>query len=126
MENLSTITPEEIKTLGLSQEEVDALDIANYLCDTADMLPEEPEEMEKYIEKNIPDDFEAGMKKLFEMAENDPENTQKILALYEVANSVKEVPPVVEKLSVDEVLKGENEEFLNSIVEKLRSSTVSE
>lgn len=123
MEN-SILTPEEIKTLGLSQEEVDTLDYASYLCDTADILPEEPEKVFELMDKKLPEDYTKGVEKMFEMAEKDPKTLEQLLALYEVANSVKEVEPTVEKLSVSQVKKDSDEEFLNSIVEKLKNAKV--
>lgn len=123
MEN-SILTPEEIKTLGLSQEEVDTLDYASYLCDTADILPEEPEKVFELMDKKLPEDYTKGVEKMFEMAEKDPKTLEQLLALYEVANSVKEVEPTVEKLSVSQVQKDSDEEFLNSIVEKLKNAKV--
>ena len=123
MEN-SILTPEEIKTLGLSQEEVNTLDYASYLCDTADILPEEPEKVFELMDKKLPEDYKKGVEKMFEMAEKDPKTLEQLLALYEVANSVKEVEPTVEKLSVSQVQKDSDEEFLNSIVEKLKNAKV--
>lgn len=123
MEN-SILTPEEIKTLGLSQEEVDTLDYASYLCDTADILPEEPEKVFELMDKKLPEDYTKGVEKMFEMTEKDPKTLEQLLALYEVANSVKEVEPTVEKLSVSQVKKDSDEEFLNSIVEKLKNAKV--
>lgn len=123
MEN-SILTPEEIKTLGLSQEEVNTLDYASYLCDTADILPEEPEKVFELMDKKLPEDYTKGVEKMFEMAEKDPKTLEQLLALYEVANSVKEVEPTVEKLSVSQVKKDSDEEFLNSIVEKLKNAKV--
>ena len=123
MEN-SILTPEEIKTLGLSQEEVDTLDYASYLCDTADILPEEPEKVFEVMDKKLPEDYTKGVEKMFEMAEKDPKTLEQLLALYEVANSVKEVEPTVEKLSVSQVKKDSDEEFLNSIVEKLKNAKI--
>lgn len=123
MEN-SILTPEEIKTLGLSQEEVNTLDYASYLCDTADILPEEPEKVFELMDKKLPEDYTKGVEKMFEMAEKDPKTLEQLLALYEVANSVKEVEPTVEKLSVSQVQKDSDEEFLNSIVEKLKNAKV--
>lgn len=123
MEN-SILTPEEIKTLGLSQEEVDTLDYASYLCDTTDILPEDPEKVFEVMDKKLPEDYTKGVEKMFEMAEKDPKTLEQLLALYEVANSVKEVEPTVEKLSVSQVQKDSDEEFLNSIVEKLKNAKV--
>ena len=115
---------EELKASGLTQEELDILQDATALVDTADLLPEEIDGILDRIEKEIPNDFQAGLAKLGEIGKNDPAFFKQIMALYEVTNSVTTMPPPkTEKLSIEDLQNAASNEKLEELLNKIRKST---
>ncbi len=114
-------TKEEIEKYGITPEDLELFNDAEALSATVEMLPEDADKILERLDKEIPDDYEQGFKKLAEIAEKDPKFFQQILALYEVTNSVREVPPAkTEKVSLDAVEEAKREEAINQILAKLK------
>ena len=70
--------------------EYDAIQNAVALSDTIDLLPDDPKKLLDRIDKEIPDDFAAGVKKLIKISKKDPKFFKQIIALTEILNEAKE------------------------------------
>ena len=64
--------------------EYDAIQNALALTQTLDLLPDNPKKLLDRIDKEIPDDFNAGVKKLIKISKKDPKFFKQIIALTEV------------------------------------------
>lgn len=95
MENTNTqslFTEEELKILGLTPEENEALLDADSIAKTADLLPEEPDgildEIDSKFESNDVNEILATFN---DLAESNPEFIKNIIAMNEIFADVKDV-----------------------------------
>lgn len=94
----------EMKSLGLSEEEIIGIQYANDFCDIVDMLPDDTEAFSKKIEDVFPDNAQGIFDKIGDIAQNDPEFLQQLVAMSEVLSSVTEVAaPSVEKVTLSDI-----------------------
>lgn len=126
-----TFTEEEeayLRVIG----EYDAIQNALALAETIDLLPDDPKKLLDRIDKEIPDDFESGVKKLIKISKKDPKFFKQIIALTEVLHEVQEGEDAsstkVEKVDLstihqekDEEVKEKGEEIFEIIMTKIRS-----
>lgn len=126
-----TFTEEEeayLRVIG----EYDAIQNALALAETIDLLPDDPKKLLDRIDKEIPDDFESGVKKLIKISKKDPKFFKQIIALTEVLHEVQEgedaTSTKVEKVDLstihqekDEEVKEKGEEIFEIIMTKIRS-----
>lgn len=80
---------EYYKSRGLSDEQIRTLKEAEGLCQLADMLPEDTNEVFDKVE-SLPDDPAEEIKALDRMMEEDPESFAKIMAVAEAVDQVIE------------------------------------
>lgn len=128
MENLNldinefnTFTDEEIAEFGLTEADLGIFKDAEALVQTVDMLPDDPDKLLNKIEKEIPDDIEAGFTKLTEILEKDQKFYAQIVALNEAINAVSEFEPQTEKLSLSDIQKEKDSEMANQILAQILS-----
>ena len=112
--------------------EYDAIQNAIALSETIDMLPDNPKKILDRIDKEIPDDFTAGVKKLIKISKKDPKFFKQIIALTEILSEVKEEDGAsstkVEKVDLsaisqekDDEVKERDDEIFEMIMTKIRS-----
>lgn len=112
-----------IEKYNFTEEELELIKDAQALVETADMLPDDPDKFMNKLEKAIPNDFDAGWKALAEIAKKDPKFMSQIVALNEISNSVvEEQPPVIEKLSTEQVKEQEADEIVSDVMTQLKGT----
>ena len=108
---------EDIKKLGLTEEEAQGFEDAMAITETIELLPDDEDKFEAKFESTLPDDFSQGMDMFPELIKKDPEFVTQLFALYEVVGMVSEVPPpTVTKLSLDEIIDLEAKETVNDLL----------
>ena len=124
-------TPEELKTLNFTEEELEILNGSYILSETAKILPEDDNAFIKKVEKTFDglsdDEIKAKAK---ELAEKDPEFAKQIVTLYSLyALGVDEEAPTatVEKVDLNQIKtlkeddeKKKNQEMMDGIIAKLK------
>ncbi len=112
--------------LGLTPEEAIEFDEAMSLVETIEML--ENDDIDKLIERfyaEIPDDFDAGLKKFMELAQSDPAFISKIIAIQQIIQASDDTleiapPPVVEKINVKEIKNEQTSIENDALKEKMK------
>lgn len=101
MENKSQtflpFTDEELRELNFTQEELDILESASAYSQTVDMLPDNDQDVQEFIQK-IDDNFseddnpDVTLQKLTDLCKTDPDFINQMIALQEVYGSVRFYP----------------------------------
>lgn len=109
------LTQEDYEALGLTPEQIELFEDANAIAESVDMLPDDPMAMIDTIEQRMPDGFEAGMKYLDDLAQNNPEALAKLMTMTALVSHVEKEPeaevvdPVLARLSEEDLSKAERE-----------------
>lgn len=85
------LTEEEIKEIGFTPEELEIIRNAEAMAQTADILPEDPDELYAKMEKLFPgnDNLNQVFEKLNALGKTNPDLLIQMVALSEVTNSAK-------------------------------------
>ena len=109
------LTQEDYEALGLTPEQIELFEDANAIAESVDMLPDDPMVMIDKIETKMPDGFEAGMKYLDNLAQENPEAFAKLITMTALVSHVEPAPqtevvdPDLAKLSPEQLNKAEYE-----------------
>lgn len=126
-------TKQELEELHLSQDEIEAIEDAETICEMTDRLPSNEAALEKIldkIDKTFPsNDLQNIVDVLKVVIEKDPKFFDEIVTLGYLFDQVSEVPPAqTEKVSMDEIsavtkanLEEEQKEKLNAILEAIKN-----
>ena len=84
-------TEEELKQLNFTPEELDILESASAYSQTADMLPDDPEDMLSKVETNFSENMTSDevFQKLGELCESDPDFITELIASQELLTDSK-------------------------------------
>lgn len=97
----------ELEELNFSEEEIEAIEDAEAICEVADHLPANEKALEKILDKidsTFPNDNEQILLKLKEVSEKDPKFFDEIVMLGYLFDQVEQVPPPeTNKVSLEDI-----------------------
>lgn len=97
----------ELEELNFSEEEIEAIEEAEGICEVADHLPANEKALEKILDKidsTFPNDNEQILLKLKEVSEKDPKFFDEIVMLGYLFDQVEQVPPPeTNKVSLEDI-----------------------
>lgn len=115
------ILPQDIiEKYNITAEELEMLKDAQAIVDTVAMLPDNAEKFIDKIQKEFPNDYDGAWKKFAEVIQKDPKFLNQLIAFNEISNTVsEEKPPVVEKLSSNQLKSKHTDELIADVMSKL-------
>ena len=112
---ISTLfTEKELAELQFSEEEIESIEMAELISQSADVLPDSDAKLDEFFEKfdkMFPPstDVEGTFKKFMNLQTTDPKFLEQIVAVSALIDTVEEFPPAAtEKVSLEDIRKEQN------------------
>lgn len=113
-------TPEELKELKFTEEELELFEDTRAIVETAETLPENPDKLLDFYNKKVPNDFEKALNALGELSKSNPKFVQDLLSMFYLMEDVEQEPaPEVQKVTLSDINAEKNDDLLNRLLAKL-------